>query len=104
MINKQLIVASLCLSFIFSSCQKKLEIDPGVAALIFQAESAYRSGYYNAALTLSDSAITISPNVADIYFLRGRVFTKLARLEKAETSYLRVLQLEPNYQGAWFNI
>ncbi len=104
MINKQLVVASLCLSFIFSSCQKKLEIDPGVAALIFQAESAYRTGYYNAALTLSDSAITISPNVADIYFLRGRVFTKLARLVKAETSYLRVLQLEPNYQGAWFNI
>ena len=104
MINKQLIVASLCLSFIFSSCQKKLEIDPGVAALIFQAESAYRTGYYNAALTLSDSVITISPNVADIYFLRGRVFTKLARLEKAETSYLRVLQLDPNYQGAWFNI
>ena len=104
MINKQLVVASLCLSFIFSSCQKKLEIDPGVAVLILQAESAYRSGYYNAALTLSDSAITISPDVADIYFLRGRVFTKLARLEKAETSYLRVLQLEPNYQGAWFNI
>jgi tetratricopeptide (TPR) repeat protein len=75
-----------------------------VALLILQAESAYRIGYYNAALTLSDSAITISPNVADIYFLRGRVFTKLARLEKAETSYLRVLQLEPNYQGAWFNI
>ena len=104
MINKQLVVASLCLSFIFSSCQKKLEIDPGVAALIFQAESAYRTGYYNTALTLSDSVITISPNVADIYFLRGRVFTKLARLLKAETSYLRVLQLEPNYQGAWFNI
>ena len=104
MINKQLIVASLCLSFIFSSCQKILEIDPDVATLIFQAESAYRSGYYNAALTLSDSAIIISPNVADIYFLRGRVFTKLARLEKAETSYFRVLQLDPNYQGAWFNI
>ena len=104
MINKQLIVTSLCLSFIISSCQKKLGIDPDVATLIFQAESAYRSGYYNAALTLSDSAITINPNAADVYFLRGRVFTKLARLEKAETSYFRVLQLDPNYQGAWFNI
>ena len=59
MINKQLIVASLCLFFIFSSCQKKLGIDPDVAALIFQAESAYRGGYYNAALTLSDSAIQL---------------------------------------------
>ena len=104
MIKKQFLVASLFLSFIFSSCQKKLEIDPDVATLIFQAESAYRNGYYNAALTLSDSAITISPDVADIYFLRGRVFTKLARLDKAETSYLRVLQLDSNYQGAWFNI
>ena len=104
MINKQFLVASLFLSFIFSSCQKKLEIDPDVATLIFQAESAYRNGYYNAALTLSDSAITISPDVADIYFLQGRVFTKLARLDKAETSYLRVLQLDSNYQRAWFNI
>ena len=42
--------------------------------------------------------------MADVYFLRGRVFTKLARLNEAEAAYRTVLSLDPNYQGAWFNM
>ena len=94
----------ICVSCFFSACQKKPDINHAVAGLIFQAETAYRNGYYNAALTITDSAIVISPDVADVYFLRGRVFTKLARLNEAEAAYRTVLSLDPNYQGAWFNM
>ena len=102
--NKKKLLISICLSFFFSACQKTPDIDPAVAGLIFQAETAFRNGYYNAALAITDSALVNSPHAADIHFLRGRVFTKLARLNEAEVAYRTVLSLNPNYQGAWFNM
>ena len=102
--NKKIVLIGVCLSFFFSACQKNPGIDPAVAGLIFQAETAFRNGYYNAALAITDSALVNSPHAADIHFLRGRVFTKLARLNEAEVAYRTVLSLNPNYQGAWFNI
>ena len=102
--NKKKLLISICLSFFFSACQKTPDIDPAVAGLIFQAETAFRNGYYNAALAITDSALVNSPRASDIHFLRGRVFTKLARLNEAEVAYRTVLSLNPNYQGAWFNM
>ena len=102
--NKKFLVIGVCLSFFFSACQKNPGIDPAVAGLIFQAETAFRNGYYNAALAITDSSLVNSPHSADIHFLRGRVFTKLARLNEAEVAYRTVLSLNPNYQGAWFNM
>ena len=102
--NKKIVLIGVCLSFFFSACQKNPGIDPAVAELIFQAETAFRNGYYNAALAITDSSLVNSPHSADIHFLRGRVFTKLARLNEAEVAYRTVLSLNPNYQGAWFNM
>ena len=102
--NKKNLLISICLSFFFSACQKTPDIDPAVAGLIFQAETAFRNGYYNAALAITDSALVNSPRASDIHFLRGRVFTKLARLNEAEVAYRTVLSLNPNYRGAWFNM
>ena len=102
--NKKIVLITVCLSFFFSACQKNPGIDPAVAGLIFQAETAFRNGYYNAALAITDSALVNSPHAADIHFLRGRVFTKLARLNEAGVAYRTVLSLNPNYQGAWFNM
>ena len=102
--NKKFLVIGVCLSFFFGACQKKPDIHPAVAGLIFQAETAFRNGYYNAALAITDSSLVNSPHSADIHFLRGRVFTKLARLNEAEVAYRTVLSLNPNYQGAWFNM
>ena len=102
--NKKIVLITVCLSFFFSACQKNPGIDPAVAGLIFQAETAFRNGYYNAALAITDSSLVNSPHSADIHFLRGRVFTKLARLNEAEVAYRTVLSLNPNYQGTWFNM
>ena len=102
--NKKIVLITVCLSFFFSACQKNPGIDPAVAGLIFQAEIAFRNGYYNAALAITDSSLVNSPHSADIHFLRGRVFTKLARLNEAEVAYRTVLSLNPNYQGTWFNM
>ena len=89
---------------IFTSCQSNNISDPEIARLIFQAESAFRGGYYNAALSIADSAISLNPKLADIHFLKGRVLTKLSRFAEAEDAYSQVISIDNKYQGAWFNI
>ena len=41
---------SLITIIIFASCQSNNISDPEIARLIFQAESAFRGGYYNLSL------------------------------------------------------
>jgi tetratricopeptide (TPR) repeat protein len=89
---------------IFASCKSNNVSDPEIARLIFQAESAFRGGYYNAALSIADSVISRSPDAPDIHFLKGRVLTKLSRFVEAENAYREVISLDDKYQGAWFNM
>ena len=104
MIRKSFFTASLFIIMIFASCKSNNISDPEIARLIFQAESAFRDGYYNAALSIADNAISLNPNMPDIHFLRGRVLTKLSRFAEAEAAYLKVIALDYTYQGAWFNM
>ena len=104
MIRKSCFSASLFTIMIFISCKSNNISDPEIARLMLQAESAFRSGYYNAALSIADSAISLNPKLADIYFLKGRVLTKLSRFAEAEDAYFQVISLDDKYQGAWFNI
>ena len=99
----------LLLIFLFSliffiSCQRKSKIDPILAGLIFKAETSFKSGFYNAALAFADSALIIDSTFADGFFIRGRVFTKLSRLNEANESYRKALSINPRYKGAWFNL
>tara|TARA_B100000959_G_scaffold176256_1_gene184542 strand:- start:429 stop:1616 length:1188 start_codon:yes stop_codon:yes gene_type:complete len=89
---------------IFASCKSNNVSDSEIARLIFQAESAFRGGYYNAALSIADSVISRSPDAPDIHFLKGRVLTKLSRFVEAENAYREVISLDDKYQGAWFNM
>ena len=84
---------------IFTSCQSNNISDPEIARLIFQAEGAFRGGYYNAALSIADSAISLNPKLADIHFLKGRVLTKLSRFAEAEDAYFQVISIDNKYQG-----
>ena len=103
-LRKSFFNTSLLTIMIFASCESNNMSDPEIARLIFQAESAFRSGYYNAALSIADSVISRKPDTPDIHFLRGRVLTKLSRLVDAEKAYHVVLSLDNKYQGAWFNV
>ena len=102
--RKSFFKASLLAIMIFVSCNSNNVSDPEIARLIFQAENAFRGGYYNAALSIADSVISRSPSTPDIHFLKGRVLTKLSRFIEAENAYREVISLDDKYQGAWFNI
>lgn len=77
---------------------------PRAAKYLIRAQEASERGVYNAALALTDSALAYEPDLADIYFLRGRIYTKMQRMKRAEESYRRVVELDSTYAGGWLNL
>jgi Flp pilus assembly protein TadD len=78
--------------------------DERAVQYLLDAEDAYRQGSYVAGLALIDSAAAIEPDLPDIYSVRGNILTELRRVEEAQKSYRRALELAPGYEGARFNL
>lgn len=78
--------------------------NPQAAELLVAAQQALDDGALNAALMLTDSLMRVEPELADLYFLRARIFTGMQRLDLAEGAYRRVLEQDAAYQGAWMNL
>ena len=78
--------------------------DPTSVAFLLDAQRAYEAHYYSSALILTDSARTHAPELADIHFLRGRVFTAMRQVDSAQAAYEKTLSLDPEYPGAYFNM
>ncbi|UCH62006.1 MAG: tetratricopeptide repeat protein [Fidelibacterota bacterium] len=79
-------------------------IDSLAIRYLIRAEMAYHQGVHYVALMLTDSIDMIEPDLPDAYFLRGLAYSALRRYRMAEISYQRVLSIEPNYEGAWYNL
>ncbi len=71
---------------------------------MFNAQEAFEAGYFDLSLTMADSAAHYAPALADIPFLRGRVYTALRRVEDARNAYEKVLELDPDYPGVYMNL
>lgn len=83
---------------------QRLTVDPKVGQFLIEAQRAYERGAYEMALAFSDSAEQYAPNLADIHFLRGVVYTQLNQLPIAQAAYEVVLELDPVYPGARYNM
>ncbi|MXW63959.1 MAG: tetratricopeptide repeat protein [Bacteroidetes bacterium SB0662_bin_6] len=79
------------------------DTDPKAVGFLLDAQQAFETGYYSAALVLADSAAGYAPDLADIPFMRGRIFTALRQLDLATEAYEKTLELDPEYPGVWFN-
>lgn len=75
-----------------------------VAGLILQGSEAFQIGDYTGALNLADRALTVNQNSSDAHFIRGRVYFELEQWDHAETAYLAVIDLEPDYPGVRHNL
>lgn len=84
--------------------RKRQEADPRVGAFLIEGQRAFEEGAYAAALAFSDSAEALAPDLADVHFLRGIVYTQLNRLDVAQAAYETVLELDPDYRGARYNM
>jgi len=78
--------------------------DPKVGTFLLEGQRAYERGGYNMALAMTDSAERYAPDLADLHFLRGTIYTQLNRLGVAQAAYHTVLRLDPEYKGARYNL
>ncbi len=65
------------------------------------AEEGAPPGQILAAL---DRAEQISPQDADLYYLRGRIFNSLGRHQDAVAQLQRAIRLQPNFSGAYYQL
>lgn len=79
-------------------------VDDETVSMLVQSQKALQHGALRRALALADSVVRRVPRLADGHFQRGRVLSELKRFDEAETEYRKVLDLDPQYQGAWFNM
>ena len=82
----------------------RLQLSPDVGAFMAEGEVAFQKGNYNLAFALMDSVEAIVPDLADLHFMRGRIFTRLNDLDLSQTSYERVIALDPEYRGVRYNM
>ena len=75
-----------------------------VRQFMARGQQAFERGTYTVALAMTDSVEAIMPGLADVHFLRGKVYTQLNQLDLARTAYERVLELDPKYAGARFEL
>ncbi|MEF8796141.1 MAG: tetratricopeptide repeat protein [Salinivenus sp.] len=79
-------------------------VDQETVSMLVQSQRALQQGTLRKALALADSVVQRAPRLADGHFQRGRVLTELKRFDEADKEYQKVLSLDPQYQGAWFNL
>lgn len=78
--------------------------NPKAPQFLIHAQDAFSQKAYIAALALSDSAEFYAPALADVFFLRGLIYTEMRRYHEAGAAYNKALALDPKYQGAWINL
>lgn len=84
-------------------------VDERAAGYLVEAQNAFRKGDVGAALALADSAEhraghTSETFLADVNFLRARVYSELNDPAAARRAYDAVLSLVPDYRGAHMNL
>ncbi len=82
----------------------RTSLDLNVQQFMLQANAAWRQGNYLHALALTDSIEKYVPELADTYFLRGRIYTDLNQLDVANAAYTTALVADEEYRGAHMNI
>lgn len=79
------------------------QMNPTTYRLLEEGTAALQRYEFEQALALTDSAEQHTPNLPDAVFLRGKILGEMARYADAEAAYARVIELRPDYPGAWNN-
>ena len=80
------------------------EADTTALHFLLSAQSAFEARSFNVALSLTDSAASYAPELADVPFLRGRILTEMRQFDLAEEAYQQTLEIDPEYPGVYLNL
>jgi tetratricopeptide (TPR) repeat protein len=109
---KRILLSAFTLGALLLACSEPMtvteklrtQLEPRIGGFIVEAQRAYERGNYTIALAWTDSAEAYAPELADLHYLRGVIYTQLNQLDVARAAYETVLELDPRYQGARFNL
>lgn len=95
------------LTIAISAYQKAMTYDKNLSLftdiLKKRAIAYHNQGYYQAAIQDYSQAITINPNLADMYCGRGIVYCNLWDYQAAIQDYNQALKINPDYIAAYYN-
>lgn len=83
--------------------QQRREYGPQVAKYMLEAQRAYELGTFTTALALTDSVEAIAPDLTDMHYLRGTIYSQLNQMDVAEAAFETVLGIDPDYPRARYN-
>ena len=100
----------LVIAVVFMACGERSTTDvaqpmpTNVHRLLLEATESLQRHDFARAMNLVDQAEQEAPGLADVPFLRGRIYTELAQLEEADEAYREALAIRPTYPGGWHNL
>ena len=104
-----LLAGSLAVGGLAACAQESEEstssMSPLLAQYLRQGSQALQAQEFVRALTMVDSASGIADGsqAAHVEMLRGRIFSEMGHLEKADSAYTVALDHDPDYSGVWLN-
>lgn len=105
---KQTIRLGVAAAFLLSSCYpepaSRPELPPPAQVYLARLQQALATQSYALVWALADSIAQYAPEWPDVHFARGLVYMQQRRHEEAEAAFRRVLAVQPDYAGAWFNL
>lgn len=79
---------------------KAIALNGMIKAYYSRARSYYLKCEYKAALSDAEMAVTIEPNIANHFVLRGQIYEQLHQLDKADSDYHAALALDSKNKDA----
>ena len=79
-------------------------MSPAARHFIRLSSEALERRDFAQAFAFTDSVAALAPELADIPFLRGRIYAGLNRPDKADSAYRATLAIRPSYPGVWNNL
>jgi tetratricopeptide (TPR) repeat protein len=98
MFSFRVMVFSICLLF---TCTFGNAADKEYQKLYRQGVEANKKGDLEDAIRLYSKAISLKPDSAPLYFVRGRAYRMRDQLDKAISDLTRAITLKPNYAEAY---
>ncbi|WP_161541464.1 tetratricopeptide repeat protein [Rhodothermus marinus] len=99
-----LIFGLLLLTGCRQNSPESVPLPPQAEPFLQQMQQALATQQLTLALAMADSVERYAPGWPDALFVRGLVYMQQRRYDAAATAFRQVLERQPHYPGAWFNL
>jgi lipoprotein NlpI len=91
----------LCGIIFFGLCGPAAAAEKEYVKLYKQGVEANKKGEFDEAIRYYSKAISLKPDSADLFYVRGRAYTEKDQLDKAISDFTRTIALKPAYAEAY---